>query len=824
MGPATVLVTSKGRTLPAPPTRLIGREREVDGARTRLLRADVRLLSLTGPPGSGKTRLALEVAAGLLDRFAHDVYFIELAPITDPALLASAIAQPLGVRETGPHDLLDSLKGYLWDKEILLVLDNFEQILPAATTVADLLASCPRVKILVTSRAPLRVRWEHELPVPPLAVPDLSIAPALDDLASTSSVELFLERAQAVQPEFQLGAENASAVAEICVRLDGLPLSIELAAARSNVLPPQAMLPLLEGRLALLTSGPRDVPERHQTLRGAIGWSYSLLQGGERALFRRLGVFTAGCTLDAASDVCAGSSPLGIDVIDGISALVTNNLLRRVGSDARTPRFQMLETVQEYARECLAASTEVEQLRARHARYFLALAEQAEIGLTGREQADWLERLEAEHANLRAALRWLEERGEADLAVRLAGVLWRFWWVRGYLTEGRQHVDEILGMAPLAARGPLRAKGRLIAGQLALWQGDYEHARPALAESLDIARELGDVRTLALGLTFLGRVARDQGNPQAASLGAEGVELFRRLGDTWGCGLALHFLGLAVARHDSTAARPLFEESARLFDDLGDRWDLAMPTRGLGLVAFQQGDYSAANSYFERAALLFGERGDEWSLAMLLHDLGHVAHSRGDWHHAAALFGQSLRSWRRLGNTRGTVMCLTGLAGVAAAADNALAAARLFGTAQAVGETMSIVLEPTDQVMYERNVALARKGLSEEAFAATWDEGRTMLLEEAVDVALEIEAAAATPVAAETDEQLACLTPREREVAGLLVEGLTNRQIAAALVIAESTANLHVKHILGKLEFGSRAQVAAWAAQRGLTTPQERTN
>jgi len=776
----------------------------------------VRLLTFTGPPGSGKTRLALEVAASLLNEFAHDVCFVDLAPISDPALVLSAMTHPFGVREAGAHGLLDSLKDYLWDKQALLVLDNFEQVLPAAPVIAELLAACPSIKMLVTSRAPLRLRWEHEFPVSPLALPDLDRWQSLDDLVGPPSVELFVERAQAIQPDFVVGTENALAVAEICVRLDGLPLSIELAAARSKVLRPQSMLNLLDSRLSILAGGPRDLPERQRTLRGAIGWSYTLLQADERVLYRRLGVFVGGCTLRAVEAVCDGPSRLGIGATEAVEALVQNNLLRRAGPADGATRFVMLETVREYALECLEASRELDALRGQHAAYYLALVEQAETALAGPEQGAWLERLEVDHDNMRAALRWMVERGEAELAVRLVAVLWRFWWIRGYLTEGRRRSAEVLELPQLAGRNRHRAKALLAAGQLALWQADYTAARTLLTESLEIARELGDPTVIAPALTFLGRVARDQGDDAATALGAESVEIFRQLGDDWGCGVALHFLGLAVARDDPAAAHSLFEESARLFRERGNRFDLAMPLRGLGLVAYQEGDYAAARSLFEEAAALFRERGDEWSLAMALHDLGYVAESQGDWRRAGLLLGESLRAWRRLGNARGTVMCLTGLAGVAAMAGRAAVAVTLFGAAEAIAEAAGIVLEPTDHAAYEHNVAIARDRLSAAAFADGWALGRAMPFEEAVARGLEVvESAATRPAAGDggMDQRLGALTPRERDVAVLLADGRTNRQIAAALVITEGTANLHVKHILGKLGFTSRAQVAVWAAQ-----------
>jgi predicted ATPase/class 3 adenylate cyclase len=475
--------------LPTQPTPLVGREREVGAVCEGLRRPEVRLLTLVGPGGTGKTRVGLQAAAELIEGFEGGVFFVALAALNDPALVASTVAQSLGVTETGDRPLEERLKEYLRNRETLLLLDNFEQVLEAAPLLEGLLGSAPRLKALATSRAALRLYGEHEFPVPPLELPDTRRLPEIEALAQYEAVRLFIERARAIKPDFAVTNENAPAIAEICARLDGLPLAIELAAARTRLLPPQAMLKRLDSRLKLLTGGARNLPERQRTLRGAIEWSHGLLAPEEQTLFARLAVFAGGRTLEAIEAVCDPGGEL--DVFDGVESLLEKSLLRQEEGPDGEPRFVMLETIHEFARERLEEGGEAEEVKRAHAEFFLALAEETEPELRGPRQFSWFERLETEHDNLRAALSWSLETGNAELRLRIGGALRWFWNVRGYAGEGWRWVAAGLSGGE-AAPAAVRAEALLGLGDLAQRQGDYERATEDLEASLALCREAGD--------------------------------------------------------------------------------------------------------------------------------------------------------------------------------------------------------------------------------------------------------------------------------------------------------------------------------------------
>ncbi len=739
-------VEPRPTNIPLQRTGFVGREKEVAGARELLLRPDVRLVTVTGPGGIGKTRLAVEVASGLAESFPSGIHFVPLSRLSDPGLIASEIVQTLEIREAGVQSPLEILKKYLQDSlgaPMLFLLDNFEHLVQAAPTVAELLAMGPHLKILVTSRAALHVYGEREFPVPPLALPDPRSMPSVEVLSQYPAVALFVQRAAAAKPDFELNRENAPAIIEICARLDGLPLAIELAAARIKVLSPSSMRTRLASRLQLLTGGARDLPQRQQTLRAAIDWSYDLLSAAEQKLFRRLSVFVGGCTLEGVEAVCDTRGDLDLDLLDGTASMVDKSLLQQVEQANGESRFVMLETIREYAREKLGASLEEALTKRAHAAYCLVLAEQEATELGGAEGAEWQERFGLEHDNFRAGLEWLTETGDAEWGLRLGAALFRFWEAREYLAEGRDRLGKLLNLTGAATPTKARARALFAAGVLAIEQGDYAAADAPIRESLDIARQLCDKQGVAVSLNALAVLARDRGDVAVAhSLLEENLVLWRELGDEKVVARSLSNLANVVKlQGDYVRARSLYAECLSLFHGLGDRAGVARSLDYQGDVARDQGDSAAARTLYEQGLAIFRELGDRWGIAGTLADLGSLAREQGNWATAHSQYRESLRIFQELEHKRGIARLLECFACSAAAQLQAERSLRLAGAAAALRKNIGAPLTPAEQAKLETILHLARQALTNTAGATAWLEGWGMPAEKAIEEVLTTEAA-----------------------------------------------------------------------------------
>jgi len=641
------------------------------------------------------------------------------------------------VRESGDQRLIEGIKDYLKDKRLLLVLDNFEQVLEAAPLAGELL-SAPSLEVLATSRIALGVYGEHEYAVPPLSIPDPKRVPGLEALSHYEAVRLFIERARAAKADFEITNENAPAVAEICARLDGLPLAIELAAARIKLLPPKAMLGRLGRRLKLLTGGARDLPERQRTLRGAIEWSYALLDEGEKTLFARLAVFSGGRTLEAVEAVCDAQADLPVDTFDGVSSLLDKSLLRQEEGQEGEPRFVMLETIHEYTRERLQESGEAEEIGRAHTRYFLALAEEAAPELTGSEQVSWMERLEAEHDNLRAALSRSLEARDTESALRIGGALWRFWNVRGHFSEGRRWLAAGLSGGEATPVG-VRAEALLGLGHLELRQGDYARAVEDLEASLALYREAGDRRGEAYALCFLGWIALDRSDlERAEGLLEESLALSRAAGTARDVSVALNALAmLKVYRGDYARATAMQEESLSLAREAGDVQIIAILAYNIGFAAAITGEYERAEAFLQEAKELFREVGDRGMAPLTKSRLGFLALSRNDPDRAEELCVQAIRELQEQAQTPGMDFALDVLAGVAVARGGLRRAVRLWGGVAGYRDTTGAPWLLEERAIIEPHIEAARSRLEEAVWQEEWDKGRSMTLDQAVSHALE---------------------------------------------------------------------------------------
>ena len=758
--------------LPTPPTPLIGREGEVAAVAALLDAGGAHILTLTGPGGVGKTRLALAAAAAVRDHYADGVSFVDLSGLRDAALVASTVAQALGLREDGAQHPRDLVRAFLRAKQTLVVLDNFEQVIEAAPLLATLTAAAPRLTLLVTSRTVLHLQAEQQFDVPPLVTPAPgdTVPP---DAAAYAALRLFEARARAVLPTFRLDATNTGVVAEICRQLDGLPLAIELAAARVRMWPPALLLPRLERRLGMLTGKARDLPERQQGLRATIEWSYALLPPWERDLFRSLSVFTGGCTLDALDAVVPQTAQRG-DTLAGIETLIDHSLLRITRQPDGEPRFGMLETVREYGGEQLVACGEEAAARRAHGNYFLALAETATPHLFGAEQMPWLERLECEHDNLRAVLADARDSGDAARGTRLAGALWRFWYIRCHMREGHEWLREFVAHSP-RPYPPDAADALVGLAVIAYARTDYEEAAAAATDAAALTRALDDRPNLVVSLNILGGVARHRSDfPEATVRGEECVALTRALDDRWALALSLHNLA-DVARLQGAydRAEMLATESLTLARALGDRWgivqaslvlgqiardrgagdaaawftesltvgrelghtrDTALALSGLAAVARLRGEYTRALALQRESLALLRPLEDRIRLAQVLTGLGRVHAAADDRAGATAAYRESLLACDAAGNTLGVAENLAGLAAVADASDAATAthATRLLAAAMAIRETIGAPLPPAERADHDALRAHLRERLGHAAFADAWAAGSALTVAQAV--------------------------------------------------------------------------------------------
>jgi predicted ATPase/class 3 adenylate cyclase len=745
--PALRTITMRPNNLTTHPTSLVDRVQEIHAVRAALRDPGVHLLTLTGAPGIGKSRAGLHALTELLETFEDGVFVVNLTTVDTPLRLLEAIGQALAVSDQDQQTPIERLKRALRHRRLLLVLDNFERLIAASALVVDLLAAAPGLKLLITSRVALRVSGEHELSIPPLPLPALDPLPTLAALAAHPTIELFVTRTRAVRPDFVLSAQNVVAVAAICVRLDGLPLAIELAAARGKLFAPQAMLMRLQRRMSLLTDGARDLPPHQRTLRGAIGWSYELLSPADQRFFARLSVFVGGGSLAAIEAVCEDRE-LGVGdwrpgdeprtpishppspILEGLSTLLDNSLLRDlVGADGE-PRFVMLETIREFALEQLDLLDEAATIRRQHATFFMQLAEATDQQARGLGQLAANAQLREEHDNMRAALQWALDHGELEIAVRMSGALGWFWDMHNCLSEGRRWLAAALA-ADADVEATFRARAYTSAGVLASDQDDFEIARQMFDQGLALYREINDQPGAAYVLSYLGRMLRCQGEYGAAQhYLSESVAMFEQLGDRRGTAYAYYNLGrVAFQQGDDTSAQRMFAASLAHFQHVSDPWGQALAHCNLGRLAYRRASFAEARSFYTQSLALYQQIDDMWGQALVHCKLGWLAYRQAD-PAARAHFAESIKLCERVQYVEGIADALTGVAVLALATQQWERSARLLGAATQIRASLGGLLHTTDDLDDTQSIEVLRISLGEDAFAAAWAGGRSTPVEQ----------------------------------------------------------------------------------------------
>jgi predicted ATPase/DNA-binding NarL/FixJ family response regulator len=771
--------------LPSPADLFVGRDGELEAVSRMLAHPHTRLVTLTGPPGIGKTRLAVACASAYAERSGCAAVFVDLAPVRDPALVVVELAHSVGIEPRGGTDLTGQLAAALGHEERLVVLDNCEHLLAAAPDVGQVLAACPRLRVLATSRERLRLSAEQEFPVPPLAMPAPADVADLSCLAANPSVALLLDRARRTNPGFDLTSANALLLASACVRLEGLPLAIELAAARLKVLTPGELLFRLGTRMKVLAGSTRDVPVRQRALRSAIAWSYDLLDSGERALFRRLSVFAGGWTLADVASVCAVNGDHALAMVE---SLLDKSLIRRLPSDEQTAEFSMLESLREYAAEQLASHGEAEETRARHAEHYAGLAEQFDASIGLPEERTWILRIGRHQADLRAALDYCLGAGRDTWVHWLATALGMCYYTHGDLDHGLALVDAVLprtadrsGRAAMsdAATAGGQASVLIVGGVLAWATGDHGRAKDLLLTALQHSEERGDARRAAIACAFLGHLARAGGEwDMSADWHRRAEAGFREGGNT---------SGVAWARHD------------------------------LGLLARDHGDLGNATELLRASLRDFRELDHPWAVASSAWGLGTTLSAQGRLEEAGSLLAEALRAYTDLNDRRGIAQCLEALAHVASERAHYESAARLIGAAAALRVRVAVRQPDTEQARTSSVERVLARALGPQDADTLIHTGRTMSAQQAADLAMAV-ASGTAPGDPDRSHQVP-LTPRERQVAALVASGRTNRQIGRVLGISEKTTEVHVHHVMSKLDARSRAEVAAWAVTHHLSAP-----